>query len=171
MSTLLHKKETPRNIRVAIVSVSTTRGIAEDKSGIWMKKEIKKEGHETVVHHVVTDEIDAIRDMVKHVVDDVGPHVILMSGGTGLSPRDVTVEAVSALFDKELTAFGPLFAQLSFEQIDSAAIMSQATAGIIKNTIVFCMPGSLNALQACLRKSYFSGAWAYGKTSVRSPLI
>ena len=94
MSTLLHKKETPRNIRVAIVSVSTTleTGIAEDKSGIWMKKEIKKEGHETVVHHVVTDEIDAIRDMVKHVVDDVGPHVILMSGGTGLSPRDVTVE-------------------------------------------------------------------------------
>ena len=75
MSTLLHKKETPRNIRVAIVSVSTTRGIAEDKSGIWMKKEIKKEGHETVVHHVVTDEIDAIRDMLNHVVDDVEPHV------------------------------------------------------------------------------------------------
>ncbi len=150
MSTLLHKKETPRNIRVAIVSVSTTRGIAEDKSGIWMKKEIKKEGYETVVHHVVTDEIDAIRDMVNHVVSDVEPHVILMSGGTGLSPRDVTVEAVSALFDKELTAFGPLFAQLSFEQIDSAAIMSRATAGIIKNTIIFCMPGSLNACKlAC----------------------
>ncbi len=150
MSTLLHKKEVPRNIRLAIVSVSTTRGIAEDKSGIWMKKEIKKEGHETVVHHVVTDEVNAIQEMVNHVVDNVGPHVILMSGGTGLSPRDVTVEAVSPLFDKELTAFGPLFAQLSFEQIDSAAIMSRATAGIICNTIVFCMPGSLNACKlAC----------------------
>ncbi len=150
MSILLHKKDVPRNIRVAIVSVSTTRGIAEDKSGLWMKKEIKKEGHETVVHHVVTDEIDAIKEMVTHVVNDVGPHVILMSGGTGLSPRDVTVEAVSSLFDKELTAFGPLFAQLSFDEIDSAAIMSRATAGIIGKTIVFCMPGSLNACKlAC----------------------
>ena len=150
MSTLLHKKDVPRNIRVAIVSVSTTRGVAEDKSGLWMKKEIKKEGHETVVHHVVTDEIDAIREMVSHVVNEIEPHVILMSGGTGLSPRDVTVEAVSSLFDKELTAFGPLFAQLSFDEIDSAAIMSRATAGIIGKTIVFCMPGSLNACKlAC----------------------
>ncbi|MFK5952443.1 MAG: MogA/MoaB family molybdenum cofactor biosynthesis protein [Desulfobacterium sp.] len=155
MSTLLHKKEVPRNIRLAIVSVSTTRGIAEDKSGIWMKKEIKKEGHETVVHHVVTDEVNAIQAMVNHVVDDVGPHVILMSGGTGLSPRDVTVEAVSPLFDKELTAFGPLFAQLSFEQIDSAAIMSRATAGIIRNTIVFCMPGSLNACKLACQSLIF----------------
>jgi len=155
MSTFLHKKEVPRNIRLAIVSVSTTRGIAEDKSGIWMKKEIKKEGHETVVHHVVTDEVNAIQEMVNHVVNDVGPHVILMSGGTGLSPRDVTVEAVSPLFDKELTAFGPLFAQLSFEQIDSAAIMSRATAGIIRNTIVFCMPGSLNACKLACQSLIF----------------
>jgi len=155
MSTLLHKKEVPRNIRLAIVSVSTTRGIAEDKSGIWMKKEIKKEGHETVVHHVVTDEVNAIQEMVNHVVNDVGPHVILMSGGTGLSPRDVTVEAVSPLFDKELTAFGPLFAQLSFEEIDSAAIMSRATAGIIRNTIVFCMPGSLNACKLACQSLIF----------------
>ena len=155
MSTLLHKKEVPRNIRLAIVSVSTTRGIAEDKSGIWMKKEIKKEGHETVVHHVVTDEVNAIQEMVNHVVDNVGPHVILMSGGTGLSPRDVTVEAVSPLFDKELTAFGPLFAQLSFEQIDSAAIMSRATAGIVRNTIVFCMPGSLNACKLACQSLIF----------------
>ncbi|SMC76780.1 molybdopterin adenylyltransferase [Desulfocicer vacuolatum DSM 3385] len=155
MSTLLHKKETPRNIRLAIVSVSTTRGIAEDKSGIWMKKQIKKEGHETVVHHVVTDEINAIQEMVKHVVNDVEPHVILMSGGTGLSPRDVTVEAVSPLFTKELTAFGPLFAQLSFDQIDSAAIMSRATAGIIGNTIVFSMPGSLNACKLACQSLIF----------------
>ncbi len=155
MSTLLHKKKVPQNIRLAVVSVSTTRGIAEDKSGIWMKKEIKKEGHETVVHHVVTDEVKAIQKMVNHVVDDVGPHVILMSGGTGLSPRDVTVEAVSPLFDKELTAFGPLFAQLSFEQIDSAAIMSRATAGIIRNTIVFCMPGSLNACKLACQSLIF----------------
>lgn len=150
MNTSLHKKEMPQNIRVAIVSVSTTRGINEDKSGLWMKKEVRKEGHEPVVHHVVTDEVEAIREMVNHVVDDVNPHAILMSGGTGLSPRDVTVEAVSPLFDKEISAFGPLFAQLSFEEIDSAAVMSRATAGIIRNTLVFCMPGSLNACRmAC----------------------
>lgn len=150
MGTLLHKQQTPGNLKIAIISVSTTRGLAEDKSGAWIKKQVKKEGHETVVHHVVTDEIDAIQSMVQHVVEKISPHAILMSGGTGLSPKDVTIEAVSPLFSKTLTAFGHLFAYLSFDEIDSAAIMSRATAGIIDQTVVFCMPGSLNACKlAC----------------------
>jgi molybdenum cofactor biosynthesis protein B len=73
-----------------------------------------------------------------------------MTGGTGISPKDVTIEAVRPLFEKELTAFGTLFTQLSFEEIDSAAILSRATAGIIKQTMIFCMPGSIKACKlAC----------------------
>ncbi|MBF0258499.1 MAG: MogA/MoaB family molybdenum cofactor biosynthesis protein [Desulfamplus sp.] len=150
MGLIPHKHKTPGNLKIAIISVSTTRGISEDKSGAWIKQQVKKEGHETVVHHVVTDEVDAIQSMVQHVVEKISPNVILMSGGTGISPKDVTIEAVSPMFSKTLTAFGHLFAYLSFDEIDSAAIMSRATAGIIGQTVVFCMPGSLNACKlAC----------------------
>ena len=150
MSTLLHKQETPNNIKVAVLSISTTRKISEDKSGTWIKKQTKKEGHEVVIHQVVTDEVAAIQELVHHITDKINPDVIIMTGGTGISPKDVTIEAIRPLFEKELTAFGPLFAQLSFEEIDSAAILSRATAGIIKQTIVFCMPGSIKACKlAC----------------------
>jgi len=150
MSTLLHKRETPNDIKVAVISVSTTRKLSEDKSGAWIKKQAKREGHEVVIHQVVTDEIMAIRELLLHVTEKINPDAIIMTGGTGISPRDVTIEAVRPLFEKELTAFGTLFATLSFEEIDSAAILSRATAGIIKEAIVFCMPGSLKACKlAC----------------------
>ncbi len=150
MNTLLHKQETPDHARVAVLSVSTTRKLSEDKSGAWIKRQAKKEGHEVVIHQVVTDEVPAIQELVHHVIDKICPDVVILSGGTGISPRDVTIEAIRPLLDKELTAFGPLFAQLSFEEIDSAAILSRATAGIIRQTVVFCMPGSIKACKlAC----------------------
>jgi len=150
MNTLLHKQNLPEDIKIAVISVSTTRGLAEDKSGDWIKKQAKKEGHEVVIHQTVTDDIEAIRELTLHVTEKIGPDVIIMTGGTGISPKDVTIEAVKPLFEKELTAFGTLFTQLSFEEIDSAAILSRATAGIIKNTIIFCMPGSIKACKlAC----------------------
>ena len=150
MSTLLHKKETPGDIKVAVISVSTTRKLSEDKSGAWIKKQTKKEGHEVVIHQVVTDEVKAIQELVHHVTEKICPDVVIMTGGTGISLKDVTIEAVKPLFEKELTAFGPLFANLSFEEIDSAAILSRATAGIIKKAVVFCMPGSIKACKlAC----------------------
>lgn len=150
MSTLLHKQSGPRKLKIAVLSVSTTRKLENDESGAWIKKQTKKEGHEVVLHQVVTDDITAITDLLVHVVDRVCPHAVIMTGGTGLSPKDVTIEAVRPMFDKELTSFGPVFAQLSFEEIDSAAIMSRATAGIIGSTAVFCMPGSIKACKlAC----------------------
>jgi len=150
MSTASHKKNTPENIRVAVLSVSTTRSLDQDESGAWIKKQAKKEGHEVVIHQVVTDDIAAIQELILHVTEKIGPDAVIMTGGTGISPKDVTIEAVTPLFEKELTAFGPLFAQLSFEEIDSAAILSRATAGVIGKTLVFCMPGSIKACKlAC----------------------
>jgi molybdenum cofactor biosynthesis protein B len=150
MSTLLHKKNTPKHLRIAIISASSTRNISEDKSGLWIKKQAKKEGHDIIVHHVVDDDINNIREMVQHIVLKISPDVILITGGTGITKKDVTIEAVTPLFDKELSAYAILFTQLSFEEIDSAAMLSRATAGIIKNTVVFCMPGSLKGCKlAC----------------------
>jgi len=130
--------------------MSSTRTFENDKSGLWIKKQAKKEGHEVVIHQVIPDDAHAITDALGHIIERIVPHAVIMTGGTGISPKDVTIEAVRPLFDKELTAFGPVFAQLSFEQIDSAAILSRATAGFIKSTAVFCIPGSLNACKlAC----------------------
>lgn len=150
MGTKEHKHTAPEQVTVGILTVSTSRSQAEDKSGHWMRKQTEKEGH-TVVHHtVIPDDQALIRDTLLSVIRTFTPDIILVTGGTGISPKDVTIEAIKPMFAKELTAFGVLFAQLSYEEIDSAAIMSRAAAGVIYNSVVFCMPGSLKACKlAC----------------------
>jgi molybdenum cofactor biosynthesis protein B len=155
MSTREHKKKAPKSVKAGIISVSTTRTIADDKSGLWISKRAKKEGHEVVFHRVIPDDTKTIAQTIIEVMSDCKPNVILLTGGTGISSKDVTIEAVRPMFDKELTAFGPLFAQLSFEQIDSAALLSRATAGVVKGTIIFCMPGSLKACKLACKALIF----------------
>ncbi len=145
-----HKASLPRNLAIAILTVSTTRSLKEDKSGQWMARRLAREGHQVVAHHVVPDVAHSITEALDIIIQAHRPHAVIVDGGTGITPADVTIEAVRPLFTKELTAFGALFAQLSFEEIDSAAIMSRATAGVIGQTVVFCLPGSLNACKlAC----------------------
>ncbi len=150
MSTHEHKQAAPKSVTIGIITVSTTRALVEDKSGLWMKDQAQKEGHEIVHHEVIPDDAERIAATLKTVLDDKNPQVVLITGGTGITKKDVTIEAVSPLFAKELSAFGSLFAHLSTQQIGSAAILSRATAGVIENSVVFCMPGSLNACKlAC----------------------
>ena len=150
-----HKKQAPRFITLGIISVSTTRALIDDTSGQWIREQAEKIGHRIVFHEVIPDDAAKITATLKDRIKDTHPQVVLMSGGTGITKKDVTIEAVSPLFDKELSAFGPLFAKLSIEEIDSAAIMSRATAGVIGNTVVFCMPGSLNACKLACSKLIF----------------
>jgi molybdenum cofactor biosynthesis protein B len=124
--------------------VSSTRRLADDKSGHWIKKRAQRK-QRVVFHNVVSDNKEVIEYTVRAVIQEHNPHAIMVTGGTGVSPRDVTIEAIRPMFKKELTAFGPLFAQLSYEKIGSAAILSRATAGVVDQTLVFCIPGSLDA--------------------------
>ena len=150
MGTKRHKAKGPKRVKIGIISVSSTRSLAEDRSGHWISKRAKKEKHDVLFHQLVPDDADTIRQTLQDVINSNNPQVILLTGGTGIGAKDVTIEAVRPLFEKELTAFGPLFAQLSFEDIDSAALLSRATAGVIGKTILFCMPGSLKACKlAC----------------------
>jgi molybdenum cofactor biosynthesis protein B len=155
MGSKQHKANVPKNLNVGIITVSSTRSIKEDKSGQWISKRVKKEGHNLVLHRVVPDVSETITQTVQETLRDYGAQVILVTGGTGISNQDVTIESVRPFFIKELTAFGPLFAQLSFEQIDSAALLSRATAGVIEKTIVFCMPGSLKACKLACKALIF----------------
>jgi len=150
-----HKANAPNKVNVGIITVSSTRSMKEDKSGQWISKRVKKEGHNLVFHQVVPDEAGTITETVHETISNYGAQVILVTGGTGISNKDVTIEAVRPFFKKELTAFGPLFAQLSFEQIDSAALLSRATAGVIGATMVFCMPGSLKACKLACKALIF----------------
>ncbi len=155
MGTHAHKEKSPKILKIGVLSMSSTRNLSEDKSGLWIAEQAKNIGHELVFHAVIADDQKQITQTVQEIIQQHCPHAILMTGGTGISPKDVTIEAVKPLFDKELTAFGNLFADLSFKEIGAAAILSRATAGIIGKTIVFCMPGSLKACQTACEKLVF----------------
>jgi len=145
-----HKQSAFTTVTLGIITLSTTRGIAEDDSGNWMAEQARIKGHDLLFHQVLPDDAQVIRQTVSSLIEDNDPDVILMNGGTGTSPQDVTIEAVRPLFQKELTAFGALFAHLSYAEIGSAALLSRASAGIIRSTALFCMPGSIKACRlAC----------------------
>lgn len=145
-----HRKSAPAAVGVGILSVSTTRTLEDDESGLWIARRAKKEGHTVRFHQVVTDDIAAIREAALKAIRSHDLQALLITGGTGITPKDVTMEAIKPLFSKEMPAFGAIFAQLSYEEIDSAAMLSRAAAGIIGVTVVFCMPGSKKACQlAC----------------------
>jgi molybdenum cofactor biosynthesis protein B len=119
---------------------------------LWIKETAAAAGHEVLYHRVIPDDAATITMTVREITENLEPQILLMNGGTGITPQDVTIEAVSPMFTKVLSAFGPLFAQLSMQEIGSAAIMSRAAAGLVGSTVVFCMPGSLNACKlACTR--------------------
>jgi molybdenum cofactor biosynthesis protein B len=150
MSAQRHKKNAPKTVALGILTVSTTRTLADDKSGQWISEQAVKAGHKIVDHQVIKDDADIIVSTVQKVIEAKRPQVLLVTGGTGITFADVTIEAIKPLFTKELTAFGSLFAGLSMDEIGSAAILSRATAGVIGPAVVFCMPGSLNACKlAC----------------------
>ena len=152
MGTADHKKDALQKVSIAILTLSTTRTIKEDASGLWIKETAAAAGHEVLYHRVIPDDAATITMTVREITENLEPQILLMNGGTGITPQDVTIEAVSPMFTKVLSAFGPLFAQLSMQEVGSAAIMSRAAAGIVGSTVVFCMPGSLNACKlACTR--------------------
>jgi molybdenum cofactor biosynthesis protein B len=155
MSTIEHKTHAPKSLKLGIVTVSTTRSLADDKSGHWMRKRAEKKKHKVIFHDVIPDNKDVITNTIRTVIQEHTPHAILVTGGTGVSPSDVTIEAIRPMFTKELTAFGPLFTQLSYEEIDSSALLSRATAGVVDQTLIFCMPGSLKACKLACKELIF----------------
>lgn len=150
-----HKAAAPRRVRVGVITVTSSRTAAEDKSGAWICKRARKEGHVIAAYALVGDQAADIRRTLQEMIAEHRPQIVLVNGGTGVSPRDVTIEALRPLFRKELTAFAPLFAQLSFEEIDSAALLSRATAGVVGRTAVFCMPGSQKACRLACKDLIF----------------
>ena len=132
-------------LKIAVLTVSDTRNLKDDKSGALLVQRIGAAGHLVAERGIVTDDIDAIRSRVKIWIADPMIDVIITTGGTGFTGRDVTPEAIEPLFEKKMDAFSALFLVVSFPKIGTSAIQSRATAGVAGGTYIFCLPGSPGA--------------------------
>jgi len=132
-------------LRIAVLTVSDTRDEQTDKSGGLLAERLTAAGHELAGKAIVTDDVDAIRSQVRSWADDPDVDLVISTGGTGFSPRDVTPEAVKPLFRREMDGFSVLFHQASFGTVGFSTLQSRAFAGQIDDTFVFCLPGSTGA--------------------------
>jgi molybdenum cofactor biosynthesis protein B len=132
-------------VRIAVLTVSDTRTIKEDKSGTLLASMLREAGHELAEHAVEKDEIDDLRARVQGWIDDPKVDVVITTGGTGFTGRDVTPEAIRPLFEKEIEGFSTLFHMLSFEKVGTSTIQSRACGGVARGTYIFCVPGSPGA--------------------------
>ncbi len=141
-----------QELAFGLLTVSDTRDREDDVSGQLMRELVSSAGHRVFAIAIVRDEPQAVRKQVLTWANDPACDVILSSGGTGLSARDCTVEAVSASFDIRIDGFGEMFRWLSFEAIGSRAMLSRATAGVVAGTPVFLLPGSPAAVRLALTR-------------------
>jgi molybdenum cofactor biosynthesis protein B len=132
-------------LKFAVLTVSDTREMADDRSGATLSERIKAAGHFVVERNIVPDEVETIRARVKEWIDAPAIDVIITTGGTGFTGRDVTPEAVEPLFEKRMEAFAALFLMTSFRKIGTSAVQTRATAGVANATYIFCLPGSPGA--------------------------
>jgi len=132
-------------LAVAILTVSDSRTLADDRSGGLLEQKVDEAGHRIVAREIVRDDIYAMRAVLSRWIATPEVQVVVSTGGTGLTGRDSTPEAIRPLLDKEIEGFGELFRQVSFEEIGPSTIQSRAVAGLANGTLVFCLPGSSGA--------------------------
>ena len=132
-------------LNIAVLTASDTRTLEEDTSGQLLSDRLTEAGHQLAAREIVPDNIYLIRALVSQWIADEFIDIVISTGGTGLTGRDGTPEAVEVLFDKKIQGFGELFRQLSYEEIATSTIQSRVTAGVANGTYIFCLPGSSGA--------------------------
>ncbi len=147
-----HKQLAPRSIRCFVLTVSDTRTEATDTGGGAVVDMLSAAGHQIAGRAIVRDDPAAVRETVQQQIDRADVDAVITTGGTGITSRDTTFEAVTGLLDKTLDGFGELFRMLSYEQIGAAAMMSRATAGLARGKIVIALPGSEAAVRLAIEK-------------------
>ena len=132
-------------VRIAVLTVSDTRGLADDKSGDTLAQLLTAAGHELTARAIVKDDVAEIRARVQGWIADPAIDVVISTGGTGFTGRDVTPEAMRPLFEKEVDGFSTVFHMISFDKVGTSTIQSRACAGVTQGTYIFCLPGSPGA--------------------------
>jgi len=134
-----------RPVRIAVLTVSDTRDVADDKSGATLVERLGEAGHTLADRRIVRDEQAAIVEQLRAWIADPAVEVVISTGGTGVTGRDVTPEAFHAVYEKEIAGFGELFRMLSYRTIGTSTVQSRATAGVAGGTYLFALPGSPGA--------------------------
>jgi molybdenum cofactor biosynthesis protein B len=147
-----HRAAAPRSARCFVLTVSDTRTPDTDTSGRAIRELLAGAGHEVVAHRIVRDEPADVTAIVRDELADAGVQVVITTGGTGITSRDGTFEAIDGLLEKRLDGFGELFRMLSFQDIGAAAMMSRATAGTARRKAIFVLPGSENAVRLAMTR-------------------
>jgi molybdenum cofactor biosynthesis protein B len=147
-----HKREAPRSVRCYVLTISDSRTEDTDTGGLAIRELLEAAGHQVVGRAIVRDDRDLVRGAIERQLVNPDVQVVITTGGTGITARDSTFEAVSALLDKRLDGFGELFRMLSFEQIGSAAMLSRACAGLAAGRIVVALPGSEAAVRLAMER-------------------
>jgi molybdenum cofactor biosynthesis protein B len=132
-------------LKIAVLTISDTRALDDDKSGATLVERVEKAGHTVAGRAIVTDDVGKIRARVEQWIADPAIDVVITTGGTGFTGRDVTPEAVEPLFEKRMDGFATMFLMVSRAKIGTSAIQTRATAGVVGGTYVFCLPGSPGA--------------------------
>ena len=155
----IHKKDAKKSFSFALITISTSRyekygdsalpEEAEDLSGKAMQDLLEAAGHKVAFYRLVSDEKTSIVEAVFAALGS-STDIIITSGGTGLAPKDLTIESISPLFEKEIPGFGELFRYKSLDEIGTSVILTRAAAGVIKGKAIFCLPGSPNAVKLAL---------------------
>lgn len=147
-----HKHDAPQSIVCMVITCSDTRTPETDTSGQLIQMLLKEQGHSIAAYHVVKDDPGQITHRISLGLWNDAVQVIIINGGTGISRRDSTFEAVDAMLEKRLDGFGEIFRYLTYQEIGSPAIMSRATAGIIQGRVIFSTPGSEHAVRLAMEK-------------------
>lgn len=152
-----HKKHSPLHVKVGIITLSDSKSVSshqedenfvsstEDLSGQIIKESLADQ-HEIVAYQIIPDDADLLLETIEKI-RKVGAQIIIITGGTGIGKRDITIETIKPLFDKELNGFGEIFRYETYKELGTGAIMTRATAGVWKETLLVALPGSPNAVQ------------------------
>jgi len=155
MSGIEHRKEAPKHLNVAVLVISDARaqkmreGQDEDVSGKLIEKKVQAAGY-TTARFIVPDDADKIKDAVKKFIADPNIDAVIATGGTGITARDVTIETLAPMFEKELHGFGEILRRVGYDKVGGPALLTRATAGLIKRKPVFCLPGAPNAVEVAI---------------------
>jgi molybdenum cofactor biosynthesis protein B len=147
-----HRRAATASVATAVIAVSDTRDLASDEGGALIAELLEAAGHRVTRREVVPDDADRIEAALSRALEREDTRAVILTGGTGVAPRDVTPDAVEPLLDREIPGFGELFRLLSYQEIGSAALLSRALAGVAEGRVVFALPGSKGGVRLAMEK-------------------
>jgi molybdenum cofactor biosynthesis protein B len=147
-----HKHNSPNSVSCAVLTLSDTRTERNDESGRIIRQKLSETGHRVILYYILKNESDSILEKIYELLKEEELQVIITSGGTGISHRDITVETISPILEKKLDGFGELFRFLTYNEIGTGSIMSRAIAGMAGGKVILCLPGSPEAINLAMEK-------------------